>query len=399
MRVLMLHNYYQRRGGEDQAAEQDVELLCDNGHEVLFRTWHNDEIRDWSVLRKACLPLRTIWSGVARRQVEDDIRSFRPDVVHVHNFFPLASPAVHRAASRLGIPVVQTLHNYRLLAPCGLLLRNEAVCERCIDGTLLNGVVFRCYRESALQSATVAAMIKAHRILRTWQEHVDRFIALTDFYRDTFVRCGWNPERMSLRPNYILDDPGPGSDSRSGAVFIGRLSAEKGVETVLEAWKELPDVPLHIIGDGPMLQSLRRRAEQLGLMSVEFHGWVQLADVLDMLKRVQVLVFPSIWYETFGRTIVESYATATPVLVSNMGAHASLVQPEHTGLLFTPGDAKDLARKARSMLSDAGRMRKWGNNARAVFEQEYTAGTALDRLIEIYDSAIKARDGGAGAGP
>lgn len=388
----MLHNYYQKRGGEDECAEQEVQLLRDHGHDVLFRTRHNDEIRSYSPLRKAALFLEPTWSRRSQRSIEEDIREYHPDAVHVQNFFPLLSPSVHVACSRADIPVVQTLHNYRLLAPCGVLSRNGSVCERCIRGSLLNGVVLRCYRKSAVQTASVALMIRAHRILRTWERHIDVFISLTEFVRDKFEEAGFDVSRMVVRPNFLAHDPGVGGSERSGAVYLGRLSEEKGVRTLLEAWRMLPsEVSLSVIGDGPLAPWAADYVQRHKLGSVRLHGWLKPEAAFDLVKRAQFLILPSVCYETFGRSIIEAYATGTPVLVSGIGSVGSLVSPGRTGLTFKPGNPADLAEKARYMLGHPQETREWGEDARSEFLGHYTAEPAYRSLMEIYRQAIERR--------
>jgi glycosyltransferase involved in cell wall biosynthesis len=395
MKILMLHNYYQKRGGEDECAEQEVQLLRDHGHDVLFRTRHNDEIHEYSALRKAALFLEPTWSRRSRDSVEEDIRQYRPDVVHVHNFFPLISPSVHVGCSKAGIPVVQTLHNYRLLAPCALLSREGAVCERCIRGSLLNGVVLRCYRKSAVQTASVALMIKAHRILRTWERHVSVFISLTEFVRGKFEEAGFDVSRMVVRPNFLAHDPGVGDSERSGAVYLGRLSEEKGVRTLLEAWRLLSsDVSLSLIGDGPLAPWAAGYVQRHKVGSVRLHGWLKPEAAFDLVKRSQFLILPSVCYEGFPRTVVEAYATGTPALVSGHGAVGSVVQPGRTGLTFEPGNPADLAEKARYMLDHPQETREWGEHARSEFLQRYTAEPAYRSLMGIYRRAIEARQRG-----
>ncbi|HPU86600.1 MAG TPA: glycosyltransferase, partial [Candidatus Latescibacteria bacterium] len=252
MNVLMLHNYYQQRGGEDAAAEQDIALLKRNGHTVSFHTVHNDEIARYGAFQKASLWFRPSWSNRSYRGVKDLIKEHKPDVLHVHNFFPLLSPAVYYAATDCGVPVVQTLHNYRILAPCALLLREDSVCERCMNGSLWNSIRYRCYHGCAVQTASIATVIAAHRFLGTWHRMVDRYVALTEFSKGVFVRGGLPESKIVVRPNFLAEDPGLRSNARIGAVFVGRLNAEKGIGCLLEAWRSLPEIPLTVVGDGPL---------------------------------------------------------------------------------------------------------------------------------------------------
>ena len=392
MRVLMLHNYYQIRGGEDESAEQDAALLRAHGHDVLFRTRHNDEIGRYSVLQKAALFLTPTWSRRAVADIQGDLAEFRPDIVHIQNFFPLFSPAVHVACSRAGVPVVQSLRNYRLLAPCGLLSRDGHVCERCVEGSVINGILLRCYRGSAIQTTSVALMIQVHRLLRTWERHVDAFVALTPFVREKFAEAGMDTSRVVVRSNFLRDDPGAGRAQRTGGVFLGRLMEEKGVRVLLEAWRLLPpDTKLDIVGDGPLLEWASEYARRNGLSSVTFHGRKALAEALEMVKTARFVVVPSVFYETFGRVVMEAFATGTPAVVSGHGAVGSLVDHGRTGLRFTPGDPVDLAEKARYILTHFEEAARWGEMAREEYLQRFTAEPAYRRLVEIYDGAIERR--------
>lgn len=392
LRILMLHNYYQQRGGEEESTEQEVGLLQSHGHEVRLVTRHNDEINEYNNVKKAALFFTPTWSTQSRRTIENRIQTFKPDIVHIQNFFPLLSPAVHVACSKAGIPVIQSLHNYRLLAPCALLSRNNTVCEKCLSGTLWNGIALRCYRNSTIQTASVALMIKTHRVLRTWEKHVDTFVALTGFVRDKFIESGFDSSKIVVRSNFLGYDPGIVESERTGAVYLGRLSEEKGIRSLLEAWRLLPrNTPLSFIGDGPMREWMSHYVEKHQMTSVRILGYQQLRDALEIVRKASFLVVPSISYETFGRIIIEAYATGTPALVSGHGAIGSLVTPNKTGLHFIPGDANDLAEKARYMFENPDEVAEWGVNARAEFLAKYTAESAYRSLMEIYESAIERR--------
>jgi glycosyltransferase involved in cell wall biosynthesis len=380
----MLHNYYQQRGGEDGAVEQDVALLRERGHAVHFHTIHNDEIARYGVLQKASLWFRPTWSRKSYKEVRAVIEAFRPDVMHVHNFFPLLSPSAYCAARDCGVPVVQTLHNYRILVPCALLMRDELVCELCIKQSLWNGIRYRCYHGSVIQTASIAVMIATHRWLGTWNSMVDRYIALTEFSKGVFVRGGLPESKILVRPNFLMDDPGVGTEERSGAVFVGRLSPEKGVVSLLEAWRRLPEIPLSVIGDGPLGDWVARFVREHSMGHVRLMGAIPFTEMLNVLGMSQFLVFPSVCYETFGRTIIEAYSTGTPVLVSDIGSGGSLVEQNATGLHFGPGNLDDLAAKAREMVQDAGRLRRWARNARQRYIQEHSADKAFESLMEIY---------------
>ena len=387
MRILMLHNYYQRRGGEDESAEQEVTLLKAKGHDILFYVKHNEEIRSYSPLQKALLLARPTWSASTYRDVESLIRESRPDIVHVQNFFPLISPSIYYACQESGIPVVQTLHNYRLLCPNGLFLRRGTICEECLTHSLLRSIRYGCYRQSRAQTAAVALMLQTHRWLKTWRTKVDVFITLTHFARQKLIQGGLPASRIVVRSNFLLEDPGMGRHRGDYAIFVGRLSVEKGLTVLLEAWRQLPRYPLKIIGDGPLRKVLEQYACENHLDQVEFLGFRPLKEVTDYLKEARVLIMPSIWYETFGRIVMEAYAVGTPVIVSHLGAMAELVQDSKTGFLFEPRSADDLAEKVRYSFEHPQGIQRLGEQARQEFKAKYTGEVAYRRLMHIYEQA------------
>ncbi len=389
MRILVVHNYYQRRGGEDESTDQEVHLLRKYGHQVKLYSRHNDEIKSFSLPRKALLFLEPTWSSRSYQEIKRVIQEFRPDIVHFQNFFPLISPAAYYACAESRVPVVQTLRNYRLLCPSGLFFRDGKVCEECMGHSLWRSLFYGCYRNSRIQTAPVVLMLLTHRMLRTWLRKVDAYIALTEFSKQRFVEGGLPEDKIFVRPNFLSEDPGPGELKREFGVFVGRLSPEKGLKVLLEAWRGLPDVPLKIVGDGPLRPWIEEYIRQNGLDKVELVGFVSSDVVLEYLKRALFLVVPSVWYETFGRTIIEAYATGTPVVASRLGAMVDLVEEGRTGLLFNPGNSEDLKAKIWYIIEHPDEARCWGQKARHVFEEKYSSHSAYVSLIEIYRKALK----------
>ncbi len=385
MKILLCHNHYQLRGGEDESFAAEAAMLEGHGHEVLQFTLHNDSIRGASSLATAA---RTLWNRQVYRQLRGLIRSTGPAVMHCTNTFPLISSAAYYAAEAEGVPVVQSLRNYRMFCLNSFFFRDGSVCEDCL-GKLVpwQGVVHRCYRDSRAGSVVVAGMLTLHRILPTWLRTVDRFFTLTDFARGKFIQGGLPAELIAVKPNFVPVDPGPGMGRGGYAVFIGRLSPEKGIDTLLKAWQELGGlVPLKIIGDGPLSEQVRLAASTL--KGVEWLGRREPAEVLALLGDATFLVMPSIWYETFGRTIIEAYAKGTPAIASRIGALAELVKHGDTGLLFEPGSATDLAAKVRDLLAaDPAILQRMRQAARGQFEHKYTAETNYQQLMGIYGDA------------
>lgn len=387
MRILMVHNTYQQRGGEDVSTEQDIELLRSHGHEVRTYFRSNDEIKNYTVLQKISLFFRPAWSWQSYRQIIRILKEFTPDVVHVQNFFPLISPSVFYACKRMKIPVVFNLRNYRLGCANSYFYRENFICEECIQRSPFCGISHKCYHGSSLQTASVTMMQLVHRLLRTWEKKVDIISPVSDFAAEKMVHTGLKPDNILVRKNYLKADPGQGCGQRSGAVFVGRLSPEKGLSTLMSAWEKLPDVPLKIIGTGPEESDIKEKSKKLQ-PQVTLTGQLPHSEMLAEIKKSQFLVMPSVWYETFGRTIVEAYATGTPVIASCLGAVAELVEDGQTGLLFTAGSANDLAEKVTWAIHHPEEMARMGQHARQVFLDKYEAGSAYRQLMAVYQNAI-----------
>ena len=384
MRILAIHNYYQIRGGEDECYEAEMELLQKHGHLVDLYQEKNERVAALGKLRTAA---RTLWSRQSYQAVKQRLTAQAYDVVHVQNFFPLISPSVYYAARDRGVPVVQTLHNYRLLCPNALFFRDGKVCEDCMGKEIAYpGVIHRCYRQSKTASAGVAMMLAFHRAKNTWLEQVDLYIALTEFARQKFIEGGLPADKIVVKPNFVGLDPGIGEGQGGYALYVGRLSVEKGLDTLLAAWKQLKSrIPLKIVGEGPLAAQVIEATKQLP--SVEWLGRRPMTEVYDLMGEAKFLVFPSKWYETFGRVAVEAFAKGTPVIAANIGAIAELVEAGRTGLHFRPGDAEDLATQIEWALENSEKLSQMRQAARVEFEAKYTAEKNYQRLMDIYAKA------------
>jgi glycosyltransferase involved in cell wall biosynthesis len=383
MRILTVHNHYQRPGGEDRVFEAEAALLEAHGHVVLRYSVHNDTVGKFGRLR---LGGRAIWSGSTYKEIRSLCRNGRPDVVHFHNTLPLISPSAYHAAKAEGVAVVQTLHNYRLACPVATFFRDGKVCEQCLGKRFAwPGIAHGCYRDSRPASAVVATMVGLHHVLGSWSSMVDRYIALTEFARAKFVQIGIPHTKLALKPNFVDPDPGAGTHGGGYALFVGRLAPEKGIETLLRAWRMLaPAPPLKVVGSGPL-----ERLFNPPSVAVEWLGQQGKAEVTGMMRHAAFLVFPSEWFETFGLTIVEAYATGLPVIASNIGAAAELVHDGSTGLLYEPGNAAALANRVEWALTHPAEMKRMQAQARREFVQRYTASSNYRMLMEIYRSLLQ----------
>jgi len=389
LKILVVHNTYQQPGGEDIVFQQECRLLQAAGHDVVTYLRSNDEVKQYSGVRQLALIPHTIWSTEARREFTEIFVRERPQIVHVHNTFIMISPSIYSVCAKANTPVVHTLHNYRLFCPAGTFYRHGHVCEECAEHTLWRSVRYGCYRGSRAATSTVAAMLVVHRVLKTWNHSSHFYIALTEFARSKFVRGGLPPERIFVKPNFVEPDPGVPDEKGNYTVFIGRLSPEKRVSTLLNAWKLLSEpFPLLILGGGPERAFLQELARSQNLDGVSFRGHLPREQVIAILRKARFLIFSSEWYENFPVTIAEAFACATPVIASRMGAMQEIIEDGRTGLHFQPGDSQDLAKKIAWAWSHPKEMAVIGRAARREYETKYSSQQNYAQLMNIYEQVL-----------
>ncbi|KAI9132538.1 glycosyltransferase family 4 protein [Acaryochloris sp. CCMEE 5410] len=384
MRILSVHNYYKIRGGEDESCKSEKSLLREMGH--LVDEYEKDNIsipsyRSWQ------LAAQTIWSQESYQAVRQKLQHQSYDVVHVQNSFPLISPSVYYAAQAEGVPVIQTIRNYRLLCPNALFFRQGKVCEDCLNKAIpWPGIIHSCYRNNRLASGITASMISIHRLLKTWDRKVDKYIALTHFARNKLIQGGLPANKIIVKPNFVNPDPGVGHGKGQFALYVGRLSVEKGLDTLLSAWDKLQSpFPLRIVGDGPLSELVLDKIKESPHIS--WLGRKSIDEVHQLMGEASFLIFPSKWYETFGRVAIEAFAKGTPVIASQIGAIAELIEHKRTGLQFQPGDSLDLAEQVEWALSHPDELQQMRLEVRQEFEAKYTARANYQQLIEIYRMA------------
>jgi len=380
-RVLIAHNRYRFAGGEESVVGDEIELLKRMGHEVAVYARDNKDLSDIGALSAG---FQTLWSGRTIREVGGILDSFRPHILHVHNTFPLISPAIFWATQNGShLPAtVQTLHNFRLVCIEPALTRNGRVCEDCVAKVPWRGVVHRCYRQSLAQSLVAAGALQLHRALHTYRSKVHRFIALTEFAREKFISAGFEARKVVVKPNFVVPDARPPFEApRSAGIFVGRLSPEKGLEVLAKAvaLSKLPAID--VVGAGPEQDRLQQH------QSLRLFGWKPPEVVRQLIRKARYLVIPSICYEGLPRALLEAYSVGVPVIASRLGPLAELVKDGDTGLLFEPGSALDLARCLAWAEGHAEQLRRMGEGARRVYLQSYTPEENYKTLLSIYGEA------------
>ncbi len=339
----------------------------------------------------------TPWNPFSEKKILSVLHHERPDIMHVHNFFPLLSPAIFYAAKGFGTATVMTLHNYRLFCAAGIPMRNGRPCTLCLDSkSVASALRYGCYRGSRLATVPMALMIMLHRSMHTWWHHVDFFVALSDFQKCLMAEAGLPNEAIRVKPQFYPDPPDaqPWEGREKKVIFIGRLSEEKGVEVLLEAWRAWgSNAPLlEVVGDGPLRMKLSQTASGIGLAHrIAFVGQLPFDETQQHLSSARLLVIPSLCFEGFPMVVREAFALGVPVVASRLGPLPDIVEEGVAGALFEAGNAQDLLRTLRSLWTDQDRLAKLAAGARETFEKKYTADINYRMLIDIYRTAIKRR--------
>lgn len=388
-RVLLVHNYYKLPGGEDTVVENERRLLEEHGHKVFLYTRSNREMENFSMVQKFLLPFTAMFSLRTYREVKKIIVEKKIDIVHVHNTLSLISPSVYYAAFSSRKPVVQTIHNFRLLCPAATFLRNGKVCEDCVENGLGCAVRYGCYRNSKAQSLMSVIVLKLHRILGTYRRLY--YICLTDFNRKKLLLLNnrgkekIKKEQVFVKPNFVQVPHMELGPKKEQYLYVGRLERLKGIHILLEAWRELPEKELLLCGSGPEEEWVRSYVEKYHMGQVTLLGQRERERVLQLLAESKALIVPSIWYEGQPMVILESYAVGTPVIASDLGNAGDMIEPGVTGETFSCGDVKSLKEAVRQM--EEQKQSAW--KTKAVFEEKYTAEKNYAILQEIYTRAQK----------
>ncbi|MFE1441735.1 glycosyltransferase [Streptomyces sp. NPDC058739] len=402
MHVLVVHNRYAsaQPSGENKVVDQEVALLRGAGHRVELFERRSDDIAARSLPGKVAVPLLVPWNPAVRKELAARLRAERPDVVHVHNVFPLLSPAVLAACADAGVPAVATLHNYTQICPPGTLQRDGRPCTECVGSAPLPAVRHGCYRGSRLATVPLAVSMSVNR--KRWWSGVQRFFCISAAQRDVLVRAGMPAERLAVKHNFV---PEP-DDRRTGPgehlLYLGRLAEAKGVRLLMTAWDEIAagggiGVPLVIAGAGPLEAEVTAWAA--GRDDVRCVGLYDLAQCRRAIARSVAVVAPSTWLEAFGLVVVEAMAGGVPTVAAGHGAFVELVEDGRTGLLHRPGEPASLASCLRRITTDPDANREMGRAARRRYEQHFSPSVGLERLLEGYRAAIAARSGDGDSPP
>ena len=384
MKILQIHNSYIFKGGEDTVVEQERNLLVENGHEV-FQLKKKNKEEIINLIDKLKVAKNLSYSYAAKNIVYNEIKKINPEIAHIHNTFPLWSASVFDACIENNIPIVLTLHNYRTICANGLFFRKKKVCEQCLNRSPYHSVLYGCYQNSRIKSLPVAKMIDDNQKKNTWSKKINRFIALTNFAKKKFIQANFPEEKIRVKPNFsstqILSDT-TNNALKKNCIYVGRLSEEKGITTLLKAWEKI-NFPLKVFGDGPLNHRLNKNQP-----NINFIGDQPRNIVIEEMKLSKFLIFPTEYYEGFPMTILEAFESGLPVLASNIGSVSEIIKDKYNGVLFETGNIHDLRTKINWLLSNSNECQKIANNALKECAIKYSKEENYKTLIKIYEEAI-----------
>ena len=388
MKVLISHNHYQTGSvsGEDVAFENESTELSKHIEVVKYEEF-NDDLDIASSRQKLGVAANAVWSRRSYKKMRNALATHRPDIAHFHNTFPQISPSAYQACQDAGVPVIQTIHNYRFVCPNGLLLRNMRPCELCLHGSLVNAVLHKCYRGSALASMVQVATIQLGRLNGTYANKIDRYIVLSEFVSQKLNHGGIPRSKIVIKPNFVTHQPSDTLDDNGYALFVGRLSAEKGVEILLDAWSSI-EYPLVVVGDGALKPQLEAAVLERGL-NVQFKGAQTKTQVHVFLAGARMLLLPSICFEgAFPLVAIEAFAHGVPVVGSDIGCIEDGIDHGATGLLFEAGSAQGLRNAVTELLNDSDLRARLSTNCREEFTRLYSVERNIEQLLAIYTKVL-----------
>ena len=386
-RILQVHNFYQIPGGEDVVVRNEKRLLEEHGHKVYTYYRSNAELKEGGKLGKLCVPFTAVYSFKTVREVKKLIKEYQIDIVHVHNTLTMVSPSVFYAAFSCHVPIVQTLHNFRMLCPAGSFFRDNVICEECVQGGLKCAVKHKCYRNSKLQSFVSAAVLKVHRVLGTYRKV--NFICLTEFNRNKLLALGdiVDAKKIFIKPNFTFAEgiePSNVPEQEEYYLFAGRVEALKGVDIAIKAFEQITDRKLYIAGTGPMMDEMQAYVNEHNIQNVKFLGYLQKEDMTEKFYHAKAVIMTSQCYEAFAMTIAEAYSYGVPVIAGRVGNMDGMVQEGVTGVKFTYNSSSDLAEKVKEFEKlDRVTLKE---NAREFYQERLRPEDNYQKLMEIYES-------------
>lgn len=389
MNILQIHNNYQQPGGETVVVEQEKSLLEKYGHCVSQLIVQNNEIKNYNFFEKILFFKNALYSKKYYKLICNKIHNEKPDIVHIHNVFPLISPSAYYACYKMGVPVVQTIHNFRFLCPNGIFFVKDNICEKCINGNTLHAVKKRCYKDSMILSSLYALIIYWHKKQKTFYTKITRLICLSNFVKNKIVSGGFSAEKITIKPNFLLPEIIDTKDKVNDVLFIGRLSREKGIYDVLEAADKLPKVTFSILGTGTEEVALRTEIKRRNIKNIKFLGFQFGSEKNQIIKKSKLLVLPSLCYETFGLVILEAFQYKVPVISSNIGSLPELVQHGKTGFLFNSGDISNLVEQIKLLLANSKKRGEFGENGFRLLQEKYSIELNYKQLISIYKQTLE----------
>lgn len=411
MKVLMVNNFHYPRGGGERVYLELSSLLQAHGHEIIpFSTQHRLNLptkhadnfvshtdfpsflgKKTSLRTKMRVAERIIYSKESKRKIEVLITEMKPDIAHLHGIAHYISPSILPAIKKAGVPIVMTLHDYKLICPNSNFLSKGEVCERCKMRRYYNVILRQCKRDSFSASLLAGIELYVHKLLQIYERNVDVFIAPSKFLGDKIREYGIRNAIVHI-PNFIdMKSSTPHFKEGKYAIYFGRLSPEKGVMTMLEALKILDSLPLHIAGTGPSEDAMRAFVSEHALSHVTFHGHLSQNELIPLIQGAAFTLLPSEWYENYPMTILESFARGIPVIASDIGALPGLIHDGSNGLLFPPGDALQLVEKMQFLLDNPTKALAMGRRGYEGIKENNSPDKHYLQIIELYRHLLNSK--------
>jgi len=392
MKILYIHNFHRSGApsGDDIVVKKEVSLLKEKGHNVFLFSKYNDEINNFRIKDKIRLFIEIPWSKSSQLELKELLKEEQFDIIHIHNIFPMFSPSIYLTLKHSEIPFVHTLHDFRLFCANAFLFRNGEPCQLCPEKTPVYAVLNRCFQNSFIKSIPVSLMLRRYKKQRLYSLP-NFYIVLTEFAKRKFIELGIPENKLVIKPNFLTENILPNYNKEQYIVFVGRLSEEKGIEILLRSmeYPDMRDIKLKIVGSGPLMKYFNDKVKEKDLFNIEVLGLRPYEDTIKLMGKAAFLIFPSLWYEGFPMTILESLACATPIIGSDIGAIKYILENQRISVLSKPGDQKDLAKKILWLWNHSEERERMARNARKVFEEKYTAQRNYEILMDIYRKAIE----------